>query len=74
MENSFSEIAKDLLPPKTLVSVIFMIIAIVTTQYFLFYTLSLISFILFNYKGRHLIKKYISMLFNKPSVVNIKND
>lgn len=71
---SFFEVAEELIPRKTLPSVVLIVIAVATQHYALFYTLSLALFIVFNYKGYFLIKKYVSMLFNKPSVVNIKND
>ncbi len=74
VETSILEYIEALLPAKSLVSLLFIACSIITKQHLLFYLLSLVSFIVFNFKALHIIKKYAAMLFNKPSIVNINND
>jgi O-antigen/teichoic acid export membrane protein len=71
MKSPFTVVLGELLPSRSLVALFFIICSIVTQQYMLFYLLSLVSFILFNFKSYHLVKKYIHTLFNQPSVINI---
>lgn len=74
MENNFTLVTRDLLSLKSLLVILLMISGILTQHYLLFYALSLVAFIILNYKGFQLVKKYAIMLFHKPSVVNINND
>lgn len=72
MKSSIFIILNDLLPLRSVIPVILILCAIVTGSYQLFYPLSLVAFIALNFKAYHVIKKYASLLFNEPAVVNIK--
>lgn len=67
-------VLRDFIPLRFLPALFFIFCAVITDKFFLFYLTSLLSFFIFNFKGYHLVKKYLSMLFNEPEVVNIKND
>ena len=72
LKGDFYSIIADLFPAKSIVSLAFLVVSIVTKQYLLFYIFSFLSFFVFNFRGFTLIKKYILTLLNQPSIINIK--
>ncbi|MBL7932756.1 MAG: hypothetical protein JNL60_12680 [Bacteroidia bacterium] len=71
LPRSFSIVFRELLPLRSIPSLGCFFAATFTGQFFLFYSIALIIFIVFNIKGVKLVKKYAKTLFTEPTVVNI---
>ncbi len=71
LKRNFLSVFRDLLPLRSAPSLACMFVAVATNQLLMFYSLGLALFVLMNFKGVKLVKKYVKTLFTEPTVVNI---
>ncbi len=74
LESTIPHVLKEMFPLSTLIPLLVMLVGLLMGNQLLFNLIALVIFILLNRKGYYLFKKYLDILFNRPSAVNISGD
>lgn len=74
LASDFSSVIREMFPISTFVPLMIMLIGLFFGNQLLFNLIALVIFIVLNRKGYQLFRKYLDILFNRPSAVNISGD
>ena len=74
LEATLFDVLKEMFPISTFLPLIIMLVGLLFGNQLLFNLTALVIFIVLNRKGYILFRKYLDILFNRPSAVNISGD
>ena len=74
LASDFRSVIREMFPISTFVPLVIMLIGLFFGNQLLFNLIALVIFIILNRKGYQLFRKYLDILFNRPSAVNISGD
>ena len=74
LPGGFMNIARDLVPLRSIPALVMIALALVTGMNTLFYALAVLAFVIFNAKNYKVVKQYVQTLFHRPTVINIQQE